>query len=144
MDKIFHKFHISVLYPTTGILQTSSLLSAFFFFWYDQLPFLSICCWAGRLASSYIHNWPLQHFSQNYGLAFHATHAVCFNFIHKWRSLQFKFFGIARFLKKLFYGKFIYSQEFLPEICWDRAAHEIFFHIFVLMPDLGYELGLYI
>ena len=37
-----------------------------------------------------IHNWPLQTFSQDYGLASHTTYVVCVNFIHKWRDLQLK------------------------------------------------------
>ena len=32
---------------------------------------------------SYIHNWPLQHFSQDYGLAAHIAHVVCVNFIRE-------------------------------------------------------------
>ena len=39
---------------------------------------------------SYIHhNWLLQPFSQDYGLASRTTHVVCFNFLHEWRNLQF-------------------------------------------------------
>ena len=32
-------------------------------------------------------------------------------------------------------------SEFLPEICWEKMVEEksFCFHIFVLMPDLGYE-----
>ena len=40
---------------------------------------------------TYIHNWLLQHFSQDYGLAFRTTHVVCVNFIRGWRDLQFNF-----------------------------------------------------
>ena len=39
---------------------------------------------------TYINNWPLQLVSQDYGLASHATHVVCVNFIFEWRDLQFK------------------------------------------------------
>ena len=39
---------------------------------------------------TYIHNWPLQPFSQDYDLASHTTHVAWVNFIHKWRDLQFK------------------------------------------------------
>ena len=38
---------------------------------------------------TYIHNWPLQPFSQDCGVASHNTHVVCVNFIHDWRDLQF-------------------------------------------------------
>ena len=36
---------------------------------------------------------------------------------------------------------FIYSQIFLPEICWEKDSKEIFFSYFVLLefPDLVYE-----
>ena len=39
--------------------------------------------------AEYIHNWPLQLFSQNYCLASHTTHVVCVDFIREWRNLQF-------------------------------------------------------
>ena len=38
---------------------------------------------------TYMHNWPLQPFSQDYGLASHTIHIVCINFIHEWRDLLF-------------------------------------------------------
>ena len=38
---------------------------------------------------TYIHNWPLQPFNQNYNLASHITHVVCVKFIHEWWDLQF-------------------------------------------------------
>ena len=38
---------------------------------------------------TYIHNWPLQPISQNYGLASHTTDVVCVNFTREWRDLQF-------------------------------------------------------
>ena len=40
---------------------------------------------------TYIHNWPLQPFSQDYGLASHTTYVVCVNFIREWRDLQSNF-----------------------------------------------------
>ena len=33
---------------------------------------------------TYIHNWPLQPFSQDYGLDSHTTYVVCVNFIRRW------------------------------------------------------------
>ena len=33
---------------------------------------------------------------------------------------------------------FYIRSEFLPEICWEEVAEEIFFYI-VLMSDLGFE-----
>ena len=32
----------------------------------------------------YIHNWPLEPFSQDYGLSSHITHVMRVNFIHEW------------------------------------------------------------
>ena len=37
---------------------------------------------------TYLLNWPLQPFSQDYGLASHITHVVCVNFSREW-DLQF-------------------------------------------------------
>ena len=37
----------------------------------------------------YIHNWPLQPFSQDYVLPSLTTHVVCVNFIRKWRHLLY-------------------------------------------------------
>ena len=41
---------------------------------------------------TYISNWPLQPFSQAYGLASHTIHVVCVNFIGVWRDLLYNFF----------------------------------------------------
>ena len=38
----------------------------------------------------YIHNWPVQRFSQEYDPASHTTSVVCVNFKHEWQELQFK------------------------------------------------------
>ena len=40
-----------------------------------------------EIFNTYIHNWPLQPFSQDYGLASETTHVVCVNFIRVWRDL---------------------------------------------------------
>ena len=69
---------------------------------------------------TYIHNWPLQPFSQDYGLASHTTHVVCINFIHEWRDLQFNVDSERQIFKKLFHGSFIYSQSF----CQKSAERE--------------------
>ena len=42
----------------------------------------------------YIHTYIIDRykpFSQDYDLACHTTYVVCFNFIHEWGDLQFKF-----------------------------------------------------
>ena len=36
----------------------------------------------------YMHNWPLQPFTQDWGLASHTTHVVCVNFKPEWRRLR--------------------------------------------------------
>ena len=48
---------------------------------------------------TYIHNWSLQPFSQDYDLAFHTTYIVCVNFI---LDLQFKVFSEGQSFKKKF------------------------------------------
>ena len=37
-----------------------------------------------KFVHTYIHNWSLQPFSQDFGLASHNTHVVCINFIREW------------------------------------------------------------
>ena len=61
---------------------------------------------------TYIHNSPLQPFSQDYGLASHTTYIVCVNFICKWWDLQFNIDFELQILEKLFHGMFIYSQSY--------------------------------
>ena len=39
---------------------------------------------------TYIHNWPLRPYSQDYALACHTIYVVFVNFIHVWRNIQFK------------------------------------------------------
>ena len=39
---------------------------------------------------TYIHNWSLQPFNQDYDLVSHTAYVVCINPIHHWRALQFK------------------------------------------------------
>ena len=102
---------------------------------------------------TYIHNWSLQPLSQDYDLASHITFIECVNFLHEWRDLQFKvdyerqifeklFMAIcnysqsfcqksvefsASFLKShFFFWQFFSSSDFLPEICLEERAEEIF------------------
>ena len=86
-------------------------------------------------ATTYIHNWPLQHFSQDYGLASHTTHVVCVNFIREWwtlncGSLQFNVDSERRSFKKLFHGRFIYSQSFWQK-CVEKKSPKKYFSYFI-------------
>ena len=58
-----------------------------------------------------IHNWPLQPFSQDYGLASHITHVVCVNFICEWWDLQFNVDSKREIFENRFRGRFIYPQS---------------------------------
>ena len=60
------------------------------------------------ITHAYIHNWHLQSFSQDYGLASHTSYFVCFNFIRKWRDVQFNVNPERQIFVKLFHGRFIY------------------------------------
>ena len=79
---------------------------------------------------TYIHNWPLQPFSQDYGLASQSTHVVCVNFIHEWRDLQFNVDFERQIFEKLSHDRFI-------------TLRSTFLH-FVLMSGLGLEPCLYV
>ena len=91
-----------------------------------------------------IHNWPLQPFSQNYGLAspttFHTTHIVCVNCGLKGRELQFKTDSEQQIFEDIFRGRIYFTLRVFARNL--RIAEAIFFSYFVLMLDLGYEPGL--
>ena len=95
---------------------------------------------------TYIHNWPLQTFSQDYDLSSHTTHVVCVNFMREWRDLQFNVDSERKIFEKHFHGRFIHSQSFCQKSAERKSPMKyfFFFSILVLKPDLGYELGLYI
>ena len=79
---------------------------------------------------TYIYNWPLQFFSQDYGLASHTTHVVCVNFIRKWRQLQFVVDSERKILKKAFHGNFIYFHSFCQKSDKRKSPKKYFcFHI---------------
>ena len=46
----------------------------------------------GFIIDTYKHNWSLQPFNQDYGLASHTTYVVCFYLVLEWRNLQFNIF----------------------------------------------------
>ena len=63
-----------------------------------------------RLRTTYIHNWSLQPFSQDY--ASHATYVVWVNFIHERQDLQFEVDSERQIFEKLCHGNVIYYQSF--------------------------------
>ena len=79
---------------------------------------------------TYIHNWPLQPFSQNYGLASHTTHVVWVNFIRRIRTTEF--------LRNFFKAGLFTLRVFIRNLLRGSRRRNIF-HISFLMTDLGYE-----
>ena len=59
---------------------------------------------------------------------------MCIYFIREWRFLQFNVDSERQIFENFFHNRFILLSEFL--------SPKKYFHIFVLMPDLGYEPGL--
>ena len=93
----------------------------------------------------HIIHWPLQSFSQNCGLASHTTYVVCFNFIREWRTYSLtSTLNVFIFCEKFFHGRFVYSQSFCQTSAERKSPKKYFFSRFILMPDLGYEPGLYV
>ena len=80
-----------------------------------------------NIIHTYIHNWSLQPFSQDYGLASYTTHVVFVNFMCEWRDLQLYVDSERQNFEKLFHS----------EICWEEVAEEIFFifHVWWLTWD---------
>ena len=73
---------------------------------------------------TYIHNirnWPLQHFSQDYGLASHTTHVVCVNFI------QFNDDSKWQIFEKIFNAMFTYSWSFCQKSVEKKSPKKYFF-----------------
>ena len=84
---------------------------------------LRYCCTIRTRIWIYIHNWPLQSFSQVNDLVSHTTYVVCVNFIHKWRDLQFK----VDSERQIFWETLPWRQFFLSESCWEETVEEILF-----------------
>ena len=70
---------------------------------------------------TYIHNWPLQPFSQDYGLASHTTYIVCV-FIRAWWDLQSNVDSERQIFWETFSFQVYLLSEFLPEICWKEKV----------------------
>ena len=79
-------------------------------------------------ANTYIHNWPLQPFSQDYGLASH-THVVCVNFILELRDLQFNV-DSEDFLRNFFMAALFTLRDFARNLLRENRRRNIFFIIF--------------
>ena len=76
---------------------------------------------------TYIHNWPLQPFSQDYGLASYTTRVVCANFIREQRDLQFNVDSERQIFEKLFHDSSIYSQSFCQKSAERKSLKKYFF-----------------
>ena len=65
---------------------------------------------------TYIHSWPLQPFSQDFGLISHTAQVVYATFIREWRDQQFN----VDSERQIFLGTSSWQcyllSEFLPEI----------------------------
>ena len=89
------------------------------------------------LIHTFIHKWPLQPFSQDYGQASHTTYVVCVNFIREWRDLQFNVDSERQIFEKFFHGRFlIYSQSFCQKSA-ERKSPKKYFSYFIFNDWLG-------
>ena len=91
---------------------------------------------------TYIHNWPLQAFSQDYGLASHTTHVVCVNFIGEWWYLQFNVDTEQHICEKLFSWHFYFTLRVFARNLLRGNRRRSIFHTSFLITDLGYETRL--
>ena len=82
-----------------------------------------MCRFVSPQIHTYRHDWPFQSFSQDYGLASHATDVKCFNFIRECRDLQFNVDSERLYLR-------IFVKLFMAGL----LAKEIFF-LFILRSD---------
>ena len=77
---------------------------------------------------TYIHNWPLQPFSQDYGLASHTIHVVSVNFILEWQDLQFNVDFERAIFEKLFKANLFTLGVFARNLLREIRRRNIFFH----------------
>ena len=88
----------------------------------------------------YMHNWPLQFFSYDYGVASHTNYVVCLNFICEWRDVQFTVDSERQIFEKLFHVANLFDiQRFCQKSGERKLQKKWFASYFVLMSDLGYE-----
>ena len=88
---------------------------------------------------TYIHNWPLEAFSQDFRIASHTTHLVCFHFIRDWRDLQFNVDSERLAFEKLFHGSLFYIRVFARNLLRGGNRRRNIFHISFLITVLGYK-----
>ena len=88
---------------------------------------------------TYIRNWSLQPFSQDYDLAFHTIYVVCVNFIHEWRNPQFKVDRTTDFLTNFFMTGLFTLRVFAKNLVRGSRRRNIF-----IFSDLGFEVGPYV
>ena len=78
---------------------------------------------------TYIHNWPLQLFSQDYDLISHTTYVVCVNFIHKWQvTYSLKSLPKGRYLRNLSW-QFIFTHSGFARNLLRASRRSNIFHI---------------
>ena len=76
----------------------------------------------------YINNWPLQPFSQYYGLASHITHVVCARFMREWRDLQFKDDSEQQIFEKIFMVDLFTFRVFARNLLGGNCRRNPFFY----------------
>ena len=109
---------------------------------YPKIHYKVKLFWHVVSGSTYIHNWSLEPFSQDYDLASHITYVVCVNFIHEWRELQFKVDSERQIFEKFFIA-ILFTQSFCQKSAEKKSLKQRF-HIFVLMFGLGLEPWLFV
>ena len=63
--------------------------------------------------------------------------------MHEWRNLQFEVDSERQIFEKL-YMEILFTLKSFCQKSADRKSPKKYFHIFVLMSDLGFELGPYV
>ena len=92
---------------------------------------LCLFCLCVLQQHTYIHNWPLQPFSQDYCfLVSHTTYVVWVNFIHKWSTPNDRFF-----FEKHFMAILCSCQSFCQKSV-ERKSPKKYFSYLVLMSGL--------
>ena len=73
---------------------------------------------------TYIHNWPLQPFRQDFDT---TTHVVCVNFIRDWWGLQFNVDSKRQIFERLFHENWVHIPGHSLKIKYEKYLFGNFF-----------------
>ena len=107
--------------------------------WLKLSTYITDMCTIHSRKQTYIYNWSLQPFRQDYGLASHTTHVVCVKFLYvSGGTYSLTSTPNDIFLRNFFMVVLFTLRVFANNLLRGSRRRNIF-HISFLTTDLGYE-----